>query len=127
MGKHSYTRESGNGFLEDIEPLSAEISVNSRRSSDVSTRPGETRDNTQLHQIICIGSNDGDRAGRSLCSKNRRRARRHNDIHAEIDQFCCKLRKPVNLTLGPSVLYDDVLSLNITGLSQTLTESFQTG
>src|SRR5512145_307438 len=110
-------RELGHGFLAQFEPLSAEISVNSRRSSDVSAWSGKTRDNTQPHQIICIGSDDGDRAGRALGSKNRRRARRHDDIHAKIDQFCCKLRKPVNLTLGPSVLYYDVLSLNITGLS----------
>ena len=95
MGKHSYTRDIGDGFLEEFEPLRAEISVNSRRS--VTFPPGRARLATTPNstRLSALAATMGDRAGRALGSKNRRRARRHNDIHAKIDQLCCKLGKPV--------------------------------
>jgi hypothetical protein len=48
----------------------------------------------------------------------------HNDIHFQLDQFYRKVWEPLIPALAKTILYDNVLSLDIAEVPQTLPEGF---
>ena len=72
-----------------------------------------------------VREDDRNNRGRLLGGQSGSRARGHNDIHLERNQFGRKGRERLELSLGIAVFDHDVTALDVTEVTQSLTESFE--
>jgi len=63
---------------------------------------------------------DGYRGGRLLCGTGARRSARDNHVDIEPSQFGRQAKQPLDVSIRASVLNDDVLTLDIAELTQSL-------
>src|SRR6516165_3412076 len=92
----------------------------------VAIRPVEARDKADPHWIATGVEDDRDRCSRRLDRQRRNVAAGRSDhSHFTAHQVGCKSRQPVVMTVRPSILDRDILTLDITGLAQALAERGQ--
>ena len=51
--------------------------------------------------------------------------RRYDDVHLEPDQLGCEIRQPVESTLRPSILDNDILALDPSEFAQSLSKRLE--
>ncbi len=112
----------GNDVLEYLQLLPDQLGRHQGQPGEVPAGPRDNRDEPARDRINSPRHDDGDRAGRSLCSLARRRTIRHDDVHLETDQLGREAGKPVVVPLRPSGLNRDVLTFHIAQLAQAFPE-----
>src|SRR5262249_59734868 len=89
----------------------------------VSSRLGETGDQTKLDRVVANAEDDRDRCGRSfgrLSSSGH--AGRCNDGYATVDEVSHQRWQAIVLALQPMVLHHHVLALDVAGFVEALTQ-----
>jgi hypothetical protein len=125
MHEHGDAREVGNRLLEELKPLPIEIRRNVTQSRDVPFWVGEVRDEPFPNRIAGR-YNDWDRARGLLGSASREVSSCHNHLDVETDKLGRQMGQMVCPPLGPTVLDDDVLPLDVAKVAQTLLECLDT-
>jgi hypothetical protein len=119
----SATRENlGDNLLEHLQLLVDQVGRHHGIAGEVIAWPCEIPDEPAGDRINNPRHDDGDGAGRSLCSQGRRRTIRHDDVDLESDQIGREAGKPAVLPLRPPGLKHDVPTFHIAELAQAFPE-----
>ena len=106
--------------LEQFDPFSRQLERKKRRTGDVTARLREALDEAQRYRVAALGKQD-----RNVCYRRhraRRRTARHGEIHVAAPQFGYHLAQRLGITRRVVKLKDNVLSLNVAEVAQTLPE-----
>ena len=89
----------------------------------ISARPGEARDQTELDRVFADAEDDRDRRGRSFGHLGSMVARwRGDNGHATTHEVSHERRKAIELALQPVVLHRYVLALDVAGFVEAFAE-----
>src|SRR6266545_6002325 len=114
--------EPRNGLLEQFQTLADELRGEVGQPRDIATRPREAGDEPAPNRIASNKDN-GDSRSRLLGHTGAECASfGHDDINLERNQFGRKSGEPLELPLGISVFNHDVAALDVTEITQSLTE-----
>jgi hypothetical protein len=103
-----------NGLREIFQALADEVRIEIRQPRDIATRSRKASDQPGRNRIGNRAEDDRNNRGRLLGGQSRSRARGHNDIHLERNQFGRKGLKRLELALGIPIFDHDVMSLDVT-------------
>src|SRR5215471_10435997 len=111
----SDTGKFGNRFLEKLQPLPAQFSIEQSNAGDIAAWPCKTFNVAGVYRISALAHhNDGNGAGRIHgCPDLRVSSGNHDNIDVEPDQLGRKLRRAIDLPLCVSVLRSNVLSFDV--------------
>jgi hypothetical protein len=112
--------------MQQLEPLSGQLSVKKRYACYVATRPVEADDEARLDRIDAEEEDDRNCRSRRLGSECRRRAVGDNHAYPPTNQIGRQIRQSIDLALRPAVFDGDVLAVEITHFVEALPESRQT-
>src|SRR5271169_842698 len=113
--------------MQQVEPLSSQLSAHERYACDVAARPFEARDEAGLDRVDADVEDDRDcRSGR-FGGEHRRGAGCENHGHLTADQIGRQIRQSIVMALSPTVFDRDVLALDVANLVQGPPESDQAG
>jgi hypothetical protein len=123
IDQHSHTACCGYDLTQEFEPLCHQLSRQEIDAGHVATRPGQTGDKTNPDRVFRDDEGDGDRGGCRLSGEGRACGGRgdHGDIAA--NQFSRQRRQPIDLILAPIVFDRDILTLDIAGVLECLSEN----
>ncbi len=107
---------------EQFQSLSLQVRRNRGQSSEISTRPSEARDKTRSDGVANGRHDKRDSHHRSLDRERRGRTGRDDNVHIERDELGNEFRKSLILSFRPSVLDDDVSTLDVAEVTQSLAE-----
>jgi RNA polymerase sigma factor (sigma-70 family) len=82
----------------------------------------EACDQPRSDRITARRENDRNGAGRLLCRNGAGRARRHDYIRSQTNQFGRQIRELAVLPFRPSVLDSNIFAINVTKLAQILNQ-----
>src|SRR5206468_12246863 len=85
---------------------------------DVAAGMSKVRYKSAPDWVATIGHDNGDCLGCLLSPTDREFASSNDNINLKTDELDCKVRKPIRLTFGISVIDDNVLALNPTKITQ---------
>src|SRR5206468_4977836 len=89
---------------------------------DIATRPRQAGDEPASNRIASSSEDNWEDPGCLLGGKGSGCAHGHDDINFERNQFGRKSGEPLELPLGISVFNDDVATLDVAEVTQSLTE-----
>ena len=92
-------RDSGDDLPKELEPFADDVRKLETQPRYVSSRSGETEDETGRHRIGHKRHHNGNRGGCLLGSQTRRRSLRRDDVHLEADQLAREAGEPFGATL----------------------------
>jgi len=121
--QHCDTRQLGDGFFEQFQPLTAYLGQKECEPCDVPTWTSKAVDESERNGVGNQYHHDRNRRGSLLRSLGRGRSRCHDEVHLETDKLRHKGTKPLFVSIRPSVLNDDVLPLHIAVFAKALPES----
>src|SRR5262245_33433611 len=108
-----YLSDLGDGLLEQLNRFAGYLGACcSAHAGDVSPRPCETGDETALNGVSTCSHDDGDRLRSILSWLVCGRSTRNDDVDLETNEVGREGREAFEVAVGPSVLDDEVLSLN---------------
>ena len=114
------TREVRHDFLEELQPSPAQLGSQLGQACDVPTRPRQAGDEARAQGIAGAQHHDRDRSRCLLELSEGTAYSRDENVDLEAYQFCCHCRKPIEVTVAPETLDDQVLPLDVTELPQAL-------
>ena len=106
-------RKCGKSCLEYLQPLSAQLSVQVGQPRNVPTRPSKAGNEPRADWIGGDRHDDWDGRCRLLRGRRRWSTLRNDSLDLESRQLGREVRKPFVLSLGRSILNDDVLALHV--------------
>src|SRR5262249_23886631 len=92
---------------------------------DITPRLGETGHYARSDGITAAEENDGNRFRRSFKCEDSGRPSSKDRVHFLIDQLPCELGKALCLSLGKTILDENILSLNVVELAERLDECIE--
>src|SRR5262245_1408523 len=102
----------GDEFLRELQPFRSKLSCEHAHPCSVSARSIQAGDKPQLDGVITNDEHDRCCRGRALCSYAGHVATGcGNDGHTPRNQLRCERRQPIVLTVRPSVLDHNTMSL----------------
>ena len=107
--------------MQKSESLCRQCTGQYRHPGDISTRPIETRDETEPNGIIAGHEGDRNRIGCRL-GRDHRRAIREDHRNVTADQVGRKCGQAIVLIVRPTAFDRDVATLDIAGIFKTLFE-----
>src|SRR5207237_715392 len=112
-----------NGLREQFQTLADELRGEVGQPRDIAARPREAGDEPAPNWIANSSEDNGDSPSRLLGHTGGECAwGGHDDIHLERNQFGRKSGEPGGLPLGLSVFDHEVAALDVTDITQSLTE-----
>ena len=112
--------DPGGDLLQQLQILQLQLVGEDREAGEIAARPCQTRDQTGLDRVA-TDAHDGDRARGLLGRHERRRGPSDDDVDLPTDKVCKESGMLLRRASTP-VLDDDVLSLDIPVIAQTLPE-----
>ena len=110
--------------MQKCQPLRFQLSREKINPRQVSARPGEAGDKTELHRVFANAKDDRDCRGRSFSRKRSKVAGwRSDNGHTTTHEISHERRKAIKLALQPVVLHRYVLALDIAGLVEAVAKS----
>ena len=123
IDQHGNPNGLGHQLVQKCQPLRIQLSREKIDPRQVSARPGEAGDETELDRVFADAEDDRDRRGRSFGRKRSRVAGwRGDNGHATTHEFSHERRKAIELALQPVVLHRYVLALEVAGFVEALAE-----
>src|SRR6516165_5968756 len=111
-------------LVQKCQPLRTQLSCEKIDAGQVSARPGEAGDETELDGVFADAEDDRDRRGRSFGGKRSSVAGwRGDNGDTTTHEVSHERRKAIELALKPVVLHRYVLALDIAGFVKALSES----
>src|SRR5262249_15937835 len=108
-------------LVQQLQPFRCNRPDEKAHSRDIDAWPIEARDQTEFDRVAAAGKNDWYRPGGRL-SRQRRTGIGEDCGNLTGDQISGKRRSSIGLLLGPAIFDRDVLTLDVAGFLQTLTE-----
>jgi hypothetical protein len=109
--------------VQQPQPLGHHFTDEKIEASRVATRPGEARDQTVPDRVFADAEDDRDRRGRSFGREGSRGAGGRGDNgHATPDEVSYERWQAIVLALQPVVLDRHILTIDVAGFVETLTE-----
>ena len=105
--------ESGNSFLEQLQPLCGELARHHREPGDVSARMREVRDQAGSDRIADDGHDDWDGGRGALDRLGRNRSRDDDYLDFALKQVRGQLWYPIEIAVGGSPLDHHIASLGV--------------
>src|SRR4029453_2708659 len=109
-------------LLEQLQLVHADVGADDTDTRNVSTRLGQTRDESTPHRIPDLRHHNGNRAGRLLGRPARLGPHRDQDIDPELDELREEVGEPLVSALLPAILNGNGLALDVAALAQALAE-----
>ena len=123
IGQHGNANGLGHQLVQKCQSLRTQLSCEKIDAGQVSPRPGEADDETELDGVLADAEDDRDRRGRSFGSKRSSVAGwRGDNGHATTHEFSHERRQAIELALQPVVLHRHVLALEVAGFVEALAE-----
>ena len=121
QGDHPGLRNQLQQLLEQFGHQLGEHQADAR---EVAARPRESGDQADRNRVADGVEEDRDRRGRVLRRERRRvAALGHDHVDLAGDEVGGQRGQPINVALAPAIFDHHVLSLDVAGLAQSLTES----
>jgi hypothetical protein len=120
--EHRHSPDSGQRFLDQLQPLAGQLDVAEENTRDVAAGLGEARNVTPGHRIV-VHRCDHDRNGGGGvpgCLQRRLWSGRQYDVHVSRHKFARQLWKPADIALCVPELDSEVLSLDMSQLAHPL-------
>ncbi len=111
-----------NGLREQFQTLADELRGEVGQPRDIAARPRKAGDEPVRNRIDNRSEDNGDSLGRLLGGQGLGCASGQDDINLERNQFGRKSGEPLEPPLGIAVFDHDVATLDVTELTQSLTE-----
>src|SRR5262245_7422979 len=111
-----------NGLREQFQTLADEVYGEVGNPRGIATRPRKAGDEPAPNRIGSKSEDDGDGRGRLFGGQDLSCVWGHDDMNLERNQFGRKSGEPVELPLGISVFNYEVAILDVTEVTQSLTE-----
>jgi hypothetical protein len=109
--------------VQKCQPLRVVLTREKIDPRQISTRPGEAVDKTELDRVFADTKDDRDHRGRSFGHLSSVIARgRGNNGHATTHEVSHERRKAIELALQPVVLHRYILALEVAGFIEALAE-----
>jgi hypothetical protein len=118
--QHGDRGQGGHDFLEQLEPLAAQLRRNDAEAGQISTRPRQISNQTRGNRIADDRHDDRNGGARRLERLRRRRPAGDDDVRPAADQLGRKPRQRLQPVLSPFPLDLDGASLDIPELSQAI-------
>ena len=116
----------GYQLAQQFQPLRPQLRVHVGHAGDIAARSVEAGDKSSRDRISSDLEYDGNRRGRRLCRKRRRRTTgRSNHGHLTANQIGRQCRQSIILAVRPAVFDRDVSALDIAGFAQALAKRAQ--
>src|SRR5262249_49182592 len=115
--------EIRNNLAQEFESLTNEISVLDRESRDVPAWVSQTRDDTGAKWVRCRREDDRDDRCRPLGRENYWGCICDNNIDFKSDELDREIGGPIRASLRPSILDDEVATLDPAEFPQSLQKS----
>ena len=112
----------GYRLCEQLHPFLDQILGDAGEPRDIPARPSETGDEAVPNRIGEVRRDDGDGSGCLLEGADRRVAICEDHVNPESNQLVYELREPIVSPLGIPALEEEVLSLDIADVAQSLPE-----
>src|SRR5262249_41603699 len=114
----------GNEFLDQLQPLPAEISRGLAQSRDVAPGMPHARHESDLYRIVNVHKDDGHLRRRTPGRKRCRSPSRQNDVDVESHKLCSKAGKLVETPVRGPAFDADVPAVDVSPRPSTLLERF---
>src|SRR6516225_2080324 len=115
-------RELGNNLFQNLQSLSTYLRGKGRQSRNIPARSCQACNEPRAHRVVIKSHDNGN--GRSCFFGSPRvcRTSRDDEIHVMAHQLGRKYGQSIRLSLRITILNDNILSFNISKLTQTLAE-----
>jgi len=113
--------------VKQFQPLRSYLRSQVGHAGDIAARSAQAFDEAEPDRIAAYFEDDRNGRGRRLCCERRRSSGRGNHCHLTINEVGCHFRQPISSTLGPTVIDRNVLTIDIAGFLQALTECSRHG
>ena len=119
--QHGHARDPRHCLLEELELLGADLGGELlAEAGDIAPGPSQAGDEPRLHGIGGVDHDDRDRRRRSLGRERGRLGGRDDHVHLLPHEVGGHLGEALPVSLGPAVLDDDVLALDMPELFQAV-------
>ena len=123
IDQHSNANGLRHQLVQKRQPLCLQLTREKIDPRQVSARPGEAGDKTELDRVFADAEDDRDRRGRRFGRKRSKVAGwRGDNGHATAHEISHERRKAIELALQPVVLHRYVLALDVAGFVEALAE-----
>src|SRR4029453_8247737 len=122
MPEHCYTGDSRNYLLEQFQTLADYLRSEVGQPRDIAPRPRKVGDEPFRNWIGSDSEDNGEGPGGLLGGQGGDCACGHDDINFQRNQFAPESGEPFDLPLRISVFDHDVATLDVTEVTQSLTE-----
>src|SRR6516162_972099 len=119
--------EAGNGVLEYLESLAAQVRPKVGKARNIATRPGKTSDKASANRIGILRHDNRYRGSRFLGVTRGCRALSDDHAYPQTDQFVCKRAETVGLSFRKSILNGNILPNNVSQVAQPTLEGVSAG
>src|SRR6516162_4686726 len=119
--------EAGNGVLEYLESLAAQVRPKVGKARNIATWPGKTSDKARANRIGILRHDNRYRGSRFLGVMRGRRALSDDHAYPQTDQFVCKRAETVGLSFRKSILDGNILPNNVSQVAQAPLEGVSAG
>src|SRR5262245_21435166 len=125
MPEDSDQTDARNGLREQFQTLSDEVRVEVRQPREIAAGPRKAGDEPEPNRIGNKREDNGDCPGRLFGGQSGACDWGQDDINLERNQFGRKSGEPVELPLGISEFDHEVAALDVTEVTQSLTEGLR--
>src|SRR5712692_4615210 len=123
MPEESNPTDPRKGLREQFQTLADELRSEAGQPRDIAARPRQAGDESARDRIANSSEDNGEGPGRLLGGQGGDCASAgHDDINLERNQFGRESGEPIGLPLGISVFDHEVAALDVTEITQSLTE-----
>src|SRR5262245_21878453 len=124
MDQHGNPNSLGHQLVQKCQPLRGHVVREKIDPRQVSARPGEAGDKTELDRIFADAEDDRDLCGRSFgCKRSEVAGWRGDNGDATTHEVSHDRRKAIELPLQPVVLHRYVLALDVAGFVEAVPKS----
>ncbi len=117
-----YSGEPRDGFLQELQPLGAELRGEAAETGDIPAGARQARDEARPNRIGAVGHHDRNCLSLLLDRRNPWIGGHDDHVHLQAYQFSGDLGQPLGLGLAEPALHHDVLTFQIPMFPQTFGE-----